>query len=421
MSPARLIRDHGGRRPWLVAVPLFVILVIVVADVATPSDINLSPLLAVAPAITASFARAGLTAAIGALAVLAEIVTDLEERPPYGSATVATVALVAVSVLVVLFAHVRERYSTRCSRAQSLALTAQKAVLRPLPARLGKIEIASVYLAADAEAVMGGDLYAAARTGDSTRLLIGDVRGKGMNAVGEAALVLGAFHATAHRTPSLNELVDTLDGALTAAPQPADVPRDGEEFVTALLVDVPDRGKSIRVALCGHPPPVVVRAGRAIAPALPEASPPLGLGIVSALGPIGTVSWAPNDIVLLCTDGVLEARNRAGRFYPLAERIGSWPGGGPGSLVSFLHADLLRFTGGRASDDAALVAFRRIPAARPAVPAQPVAAPVDQRANAGSVRSLAGATASAVHARPDGRRRCGRTATHRPLTGTLPR
>ncbi|MER6461974.1 PP2C family protein-serine/threonine phosphatase [Streptomyces sp. NPDC001288] len=412
MSPARLIKAHGGRRPWLVAVPLFLILAIVLADVATPSEITLSPLLAVAPAITASFARAGLTAAIGGLAVLAEIATDLEEKPPLGNGTVATIALVSVSVAVVLFAHVRERYSARCTRAQSLALTAQKAVLRPLPDRLGQIEIATVYLAAEAEAVMGGDLYAAARSGNSTRLVIGDVRGKGMNAVSEAALVLGAFHATAHRTPSLNELVATLDDALTAAPEPAGSPRDGEEFVTALLVDVPDQGGPLRVAVCGHPPLVVVRDGRAISPVLPEASPPLGLGIVSAREPIGTVSWSPGDIVLLCTDGVLESRDRAGRFYPLAERIGAWPGGGPGSLVSFLRADLLRFTAGKASDDAALVAFRRVPAARPTVRPHTVAPPAEHHASGHPVRRLAGAAASVASPHGNGARRYNSAVSH---------
>jgi serine phosphatase RsbU (regulator of sigma subunit) len=359
----------------------------------------------VAPAVTASFARAGLTGGIGVLAVLAEIATDLEEKPPYGSGTVATVALVAVSLVVVLFAHIRERYSARCSQAQSLALAAQKAVLRPLPDRLGRIEIASVYLAAEAEAVMGGDLYAAARSGNSTRLLIGDVRGKGMNAVGEAALVLGAFHATAHRTPSLDELVATLDGALVAAPAPADSPRNGEEFVTALLLDVPDQDEPIRVALCGHPSPVVVRDGRAVYPALPEAAPPLGLGIASAHLRIGTVSWAPGDIVLLCTDGVLEARDRSGRFYPLADRIGAWPGGDPCSLVSFLRGDLLRFTGGRALDDAALVAFRRVPAARPGPVPQAVPHPVHRRSDANLVKELSGAAASVMGRHPaEGRR-----------------
>jgi hypothetical protein len=132
-----------------------------------------------------------------------------------------------------------------------------------------------------------------------------------------------------------------------------------EEFVTALLLDIPDSAGPIGCLSCGHPPPGVVRDGRSLTPALPELSPPLGLGFAAAYAASGTIAWARGDLVLLCTDGVLEARNRAGVFYPLLDRIRSWPGGGPGSLVSFLRSDLLRYTGGgRPDDEPALVAFR---------------------------------------------------------------
>ncbi|MEJ8672953.1 SpoIIE family protein phosphatase [Streptomyces sp. MS1.AVA.1] len=85
----------------------------------------------------------------------------------------------------------------------------------------------------------------------------------------------------------------------------------------------------------------------------------MGLGLAAAYAASGTIAWAPGDLVLLCTDGVLEAQKPGGHLYPLLDRIRSWPGGGPGSLVSFLRSDLLRYTGGgRLDDDAALVAFR---------------------------------------------------------------
>ncbi|MFF4935307.1 PP2C family protein-serine/threonine phosphatase [Streptomyces griseofuscus] len=367
--------QREGWRLWLLAAPLVLIAAIVLVDVLTPSAVTLTPFLVVAPASAASFASFRFTAAVGVLAVVADVATDLEERPPYGSGTVSVGALVVLTAVVMLMAHVRERYSQRCEQAQSLALVAQRAVLRPLPTRLGRTEIASAYLAAEAEAVMGGDLYAAARIGSTTRLMIGDVRGKGMNAVGEAALVLGAFHATAHRTPSLGEVAATMDSALGTMPEPESTPCAGEEFVTAMLLDVPDQDGPVKVALCGHPPAVVVRDGRAITPALPPPAPPLGLGFGTFTVSVGTISWAPGDIVLLCTDGVLEARDGSGRFYPLRERIDAWPGnGGPGGLVAFLRADLLGFTGGKTLDDAALVAFSRAATARLALRSREVAA-----------------------------------------------
>lgn len=68
------------------------------------------------------------------------------------------------------------------------------------------------------------------------------------------------------------------------------------------------------------------------------------------------------DIVLLYTDGVIEARDRAGTFYPLAERVAAWSGKGPHALLSYLCNDLLSHAGGHLDDDAAMVAIERLPA-----------------------------------------------------------
>ncbi|MGW1544643.1 PP2C family protein-serine/threonine phosphatase [Streptomyces sp. NPDC002309] len=354
-----LLSAREGRRPSWVAVPLALIAAITLVDVLTPREVRLSPLLVVAPAITASFAGVRLTAVVAALAVAAEVAVDMTQGPPGLNQGVATLSLAAVSTLVVFFAYLRDQYARHYRHARSVALTAQKAVLRPLPERVGPLHIASVYLAAEAEAVIGGDLYAAARRPHSTRFVIGDVRGKGLDAVGEAALVLGAFHATAHREPDLPTLVAALDGALAATPGPLDRAA-GEDFVTALLLDVPDDTGPVSCLSCGHPAPLVIRDGLPVEPALPDPAPPLGLGLATAHARTGTFPLGPDDIVLLCTDGVLEARDRAGAFYPLPDRIRAWPGGDPQSLVSFLRGDLLRYTGGgNLGDDAALLAFRR--------------------------------------------------------------
>lgn len=82
----------------------------------------------------------------------------------------------------------------------------RRVVLRPLPHRLGPLRVASLYMAAEGEAQIGGDLYAAARVEDSTRMIIGDVRGKGLTSISDASVLMGAFREAAHgssasRTP----------------------------------------------------------------------------------------------------------------------------------------------------------------------------------------------------------------------------
>ncbi|MCQ4081733.1 hypothetical protein NGB36_14220 [Streptomyces sp. RB6PN25] len=71
-------------------------------------------------------------------------------------------ALAALSV--VFFCATRERRMLKLAQAQSVAEAAQRALLRPLPHRIGPLQIAALYLAAEDEADIGEDLYTATRT-----------------------------------------------------------------------------------------------------------------------------------------------------------------------------------------------------------------------------------------------------------------
>lgn len=93
---------------------------------------------------------------------------------------------------------------------------------------------------------------------------------------------------------------------------------------------------------------------------------PLGLGEFS--NPSYTPDVFPlaaDDIVLLYTDGVIEARDQEGTFYPLAERITSSAAGYPETLVQWIRDDLLAYSGGSLGDDAAMIALQRAPHRRP--------------------------------------------------------
>ncbi|KIF05042.1 protein phosphatase, partial [Streptomyces sp. RSD-27] len=214
-APVPRVSRRGGR-PLLVA-PFALIAAVTVVDVLSPPDVHLGPFLIAAPAVTASFAGPRMTAFVGAVAVLAQSVvavvrtslTDLNH-------TYQIIALVLISVIATFFAYLRERDEKRLTRLRSIAQAAQSVVLRPLPHRAGPLHIASVYLAAEEEAQMGGDLYAAARTASGTRLLIGDARGKGLDAISEASLVLGAFRVTA-REEELPDLIGHLEAGVGSA------------------------------------------------------------------------------------------------------------------------------------------------------------------------------------------------------------
>lgn len=313
-------RHVGEPRLPLLAVPFGLIAVVTVVDVLAPPDVHLGPFLVAAPAITASFAGPRMTGFVGAVAVLAQVTVAVSRTTATDlNHTFQIIALVLISAFVTFFAHLREVHEKQLIQLRSVAEAAQEVVLRPLRDRMGPLRLASVYLAAEAEAQIGGDLYAAIRTPHGTRLIIGDVRGKGLEAVGDAALVLGAFRAVAHRAADLPTLVAHLEAAVAADPDGAGEPagEPGEAFTTAAVVDVPDQEMTVRLISCGHPPPLLLRGGRVVPLEVDHPAPPLGLTqfVDTGFAP-QSFSFEPGDMILLYTDGVIEARDSAGAFYP---------------------------------------------------------------------------------------------------------
>ncbi|MGA5699946.1 PP2C family protein-serine/threonine phosphatase [Peterkaempfera bronchialis] len=348
--------------------PLVLIAAVVVVDLLTPPQIFLTPLLVGAPAVAVSYAGPRFTAAIGALAVAAQVVLSFAHGGLGVANNEAQVgSLVLVSACLVLYSSIRERHAREMVQVRSVSEAAQQVVLRPLPKRSGPLLLSSLYLAAEAEARIGGDLYAAARTAAGTRLLVGDVRGKGLDAISDAALLMGAFRAAAHRHTDLPQLAHYLDRCIS--PEPADGGPDPdleEGFTTAVVLDIPDNGTQTWMIDCGHPPPLLLRGPEVITLSTPQPAPPLGLGELGGGSYLpGSFDFLPGDMLLLYTDGVIEARNTSGDFYPLTERITAWAGRPPHALLESLHRDLLAHAGGHLGDDAAMVAVQRLPQAAP--------------------------------------------------------
>ncbi|MEV8022714.1 PP2C family protein-serine/threonine phosphatase [Streptomyces sp. NPDC086554] len=352
----------------MVAIPIALIVAVAVVDVLAPPDIHLGPLLVAAPAITASFGGPWMTGLVATLAVLAQaVIAVIRDRDELFSANhqAQIIALILVGSSLVVFCVVRERRAREMTQVRYVAETAQRVVLRPLPKEIGPLRVASLYLAAEAEAQIGGDLYAAVRTGSGTRLIVGDVRGKGMTAVDDAALLLGAFRAAAHRQASLTELVTFLDASVrwdVAADlaEPGETDEAEETFITAAVLEIPDRDSRIGMIDCGHPPPVVLRDGRAMTLDAARPAPPLGLGeLVRGGYRVDTFTFEEGDLLLLYTDGVSEARDSSGTFYPLTERIAALTETDPETFLRRLRHDLLHHVGGRLGDDAAMIAIER--------------------------------------------------------------
>ncbi|MFE6867314.1 PP2C family protein-serine/threonine phosphatase [Kitasatospora sp. NPDC057692] len=329
----------------------------VLADLLTGPGTTLSPVLAVAPVLVGATTRRARVPLVTGLAAIV-VAALLEEGNSHLPGTVHLASLITITAatlastanVVLIAARERELFQVR-----TVAEAAQRALLRPPPERAGPLRIAVRYVAAAAEARIGGDLYEVADTPYGVRILLGDVQGHGLPAVETAADVLGAFRTAARTEPDLARLAERLDAALT------DRPADGR-FVTALLLGV-DRDGAALLVNCGHPHPLLRRADRVTELAPARHAPPLGL--LGLLDPTGggyradPVRPHPGDLLLLYTDGVSEARNAEGVFYPLPDRLPRLPAGTPDDLLEALLTDLDAWVSPSGlADDAAALAIR---------------------------------------------------------------
>lgn len=76
------------------------------------------------------------------------------------------------------------------------------------------------------------------------------------------------------------------------------------------------------------------------------------------------ISLARGETLLVVTDGVTEARDGAGVFYPLKSRVAEGVSAGPGiaepsRLVAYVRDGTLRHSGGHLADDTTVFAVRR--------------------------------------------------------------
>lgn len=373
------MRRTGRReRLRLLGIPgLLVILLLAAgaaADIHGPQPYTGLPLLTAAPLAAAAMLSFRASVAVVLLSGLVSVSIDLYQDRPLASLIVDLADVGAVGTIALVVNVVLARQSRRLAGARSVAAAAQQALLPEPPERVGPLAVAARYVAAHAEARIGGDLYAVQPTPFGVRGLIGDVRGKGLESVGIVSVVIGAFRQEAEHAETLEEVALRLDAALER-----DFERRGaaarEDFTTALLVQFSPDGGTVHLVNRGHPAPYLVNKGAVTRLDIPRHDPPLGLGLPAdaagtpAGNPAGNAGNAARDIfplpsgasLLLVTDGITEARNSVGAFYdPCAAGLGTSAHAAPEETLDALVRDVFRWTGGPNEDDMAVLALTRV-------------------------------------------------------------
>jgi serine phosphatase RsbU (regulator of sigma subunit) len=342
--------------------PVLTVSVIVLVDLVGGAGMIWLPLLAAGPALAATTSGPRGVVCVGLLAAVLGAVLGIRDGVPGRELAVVLSALAAVTLASGLASALRGRRERVLAAVRSVAEAAQHALLKPVPATVGPFHVAVRYSAAAAEARIGGDLYALVPTPYGVRLIVGDVRGKGLPAVGTAALVLGVFREAAYDEPDLLAVVARIERSLARN-------LGADDFVTAVVAGYPRAGH-LEMVNCGHAPPLLVRpSGSVVAVEPTHPAPPLGLRALTGETPgLQVLPFADGDQLLLYTDGVTEARDHGREFYPLAEGLARHVSDDPARTLTALHDELLAHVGGRLHDDAALLLLRKPAVPGPAVP-----------------------------------------------------
>jgi PAS domain S-box-containing protein len=225
-----------------------------------------------------------------------------------------------------------------------------------LPERLPEVPgvmLAARYRAAGELNEVGGDFYDVfPRSETDWALVVGDVSGKGAEAAAITALARHTLRAAAMDEGAPSAALRRLNDAML---------KDGSsQFATVVLAYIsaaPGGGLHVRMALGGHPPPLVLRADGSV-----EAPGAFGalLGMLEE-APVHDSEFAlhPHDLMLLYTDGVTEAGPRDAPFGQggLSALVGGLAERTPEQIVDAVEQAVVGAQAGEPRDDIALLAL----------------------------------------------------------------
>jgi serine phosphatase RsbU (regulator of sigma subunit) len=207
---------------------------------------------------------------------------------------------------------------------------------------------------------IGGDTYDYAINADGVlHFAVFDAMGHGLAAAGVAAFALSAYRHSRRRGETLAETYAAIDAAVFEQ-------YPTSRFVTGLIARLQTVTGELRWISAGHPPPLLLRAGHLVRQLDVKPSPPLGMRLAPGPPIEGRQSLQPDDMVLLYTDGLPEARRPDGalftqeRLVEFIERQAANGLPGPETLRGLREAIIERGAGSLRDDATALlVEWRR--------------------------------------------------------------
>ncbi len=173
------------------------------------------------------------------------------------------------------------------------------------------LDVSGGFRAADG---VGGDYYGyVAMTDGSLGIAIADVSGHGVGAALYMAIAKGALQSEARDILSAGDVLGRVNEVLASDFSATDM------FATMVFARFLPDGRRIVWSNAGHNPPLLLRRSGEIEPLKP-CGPALGI-VAGARWRDVEQRFAPGDVLLLYTDGVIEARNGEKRFFGVERLI----------------------------------------------------------------------------------------------------
>lgn len=346
-------QPSSGRANGVLGLVLLVA-VTVVAAVVYFTGHGLVPVawLAVGPLIGSLFLAPRVTALLAGWALALGLALVLSQSGPAAILVSHLSVLALLAGFAVANAALRTVARRRLSQVRAVARVAQSAVLREVPPTVTAGRLASRYVSAAAEARVGGDLLEVVPDGARPRWLVGDTKGKGLPAVRLASVAMTSFRdACAQPGLALPEIARVVDRSVARG-------AGDEDFVTAVFAELDPRGW-LQLVICGHPPPLRLAADGELR-ALTPSSYATPLGLRPHIQP-STFTVSAGDRLIFYTDGLLDARDRSGRFFRLDDCVDTLRAPDLQDAADGLLDRLLSHSGRKLADDVALLLVEATP------------------------------------------------------------
>lgn len=310
--------------------------------------------LAVVPVLAAIVLGPVWTAVIAALA-LGVVVSPFPVPQQFRSDDIVVVGIVFLTAVGISW--LRRRFEAGLVDVLSVSDTAQRAILPDLPERVGGLACAGFYHSAQQGASIGGDLYDLRPSPFGPRLILGDVQGHGLEVVGAAGMLLSVFHEAILDEEDLGGIASRLERRLVDDAEHGYIP---EVFASVLLAEFSEECDEVRLLSCGHPSPLLLR-GEEVEEVDLKPAPVLGLRLStpSRPGKALALPFGVEDTLLAFSDGLVEARDEDGDYYPLADHLEGLVPPSPRRLVEFVWEDVSRWAT-RMDDDVSILAVTRV-------------------------------------------------------------